>query len=95
MSKIFFLIFFSFVITFQIIIKILKKSKKFFDKTQNNDMFISLTAVADYNERFRDMYTFSELILNIRKLGKIDSRKMQGQSAFSNDFFSLNRVSLI
>ena len=28
------------------------------------------------------MYTFSELILNIRKVGKIDSRKMQGQSAF-------------
>ncbi len=28
------------------------------------------------------MYTFSELILNIRKVGKIDNRKMQGQSAF-------------
>ena len=35
-----------------------------------------------HNERFRDMYTFSELILNIRKVGKIDSRKMQGQSPF-------------
>ena len=46
-------------------------------------MFISPTAAADYNERFRDMYTFSELILNIRKVGKIDIRKMQGQSAFS------------
>ena len=75
---------FFFVITFQIIIKILKKSKKkIFDKTQNNDLFISPTAAADYNERFRDMYTFSELILNIRKVGKTDSRKMQGQSAFS------------
>ena len=42
-------------------------------------MFISPTAAADYNERFRDMYTFSELILNIRKVGKIDRRKMQGQ----------------
>ena len=29
------------------------------------------------------MYTFSELIWNIRKVGKIDSRKMQGQSTFS------------
>ena len=29
------------------------------------------------------MYTFSELIWNIRKMGKIDSRKMQGQSTFS------------
>ena len=29
------------------------------------------------------MYTFSELIWNIRKVGKIDSRKMQGQSAFT------------
>ena len=28
------------------------------------------------------LYTFSELISNIRKVGKIDSRKMQGQSAF-------------
>ena len=56
--------------------------KKIFDKTQNNDLFISPTAAADYNERFRDMYTFSELISNIRKVGKIDSRKMQGQSAF-------------
>ena len=46
-------------------------------------MFISPTAAADYNERFRDMYTFSELVLNIRKVGKIDSRKMQGQRAFS------------
>ena len=72
-----------FVITFKIIIKILKKSKKIFDKTQNNDLFISPTAAADYNERFRDMYTFSELIWNIRKVGKIDSRKMQGQSAFN------------
>ena len=45
-------------------------------------MFISSTAAADYSERFRDMYTFSELILNIRKVGKIDSRKMQGQSPF-------------
>ena len=45
-------------------------------------MFISPTAAADYNERFRDMYTFSELISNIRKVGKIESRKMQGQSAF-------------
>ena len=65
-------------------IKILKNLKQIFDKTQNNDLFISPTAAADYNERFRDMYTFSELILNIRKVGKIDSRKMQGQSAFSN-----------
>ena len=56
--------------------------KKFFDKTQNNDLFISPTAAVDYTERFRDMYTFSELIWNIRKVGKIDSRKMQGQSAF-------------
>ena len=48
-------------------------------------MFISPTAAADYNERFRDMYTFSELISNIRKLGKIDSRKMQGQSAFKTN----------
>ena len=46
-------------------------------------MFISPTAAADYNERFLDMYTFSELISNIRKVGKIDSRKMQEQSAFS------------
>ena len=46
-------------------------------------MFISPTAGAHYNERFRDKYTFSELISNIRKVGKIDSRKMQGQSAFS------------
>ena len=30
------------------------------------------------------MYTFSELIWNIRKVGKIDSRKMQGRSAFSS-----------
>ena len=45
-------------------------------------MFISPTAAADYSERFRDMYTFSELILNTRKVGKIDSRKMQGKSAF-------------
>ena len=29
------------------------------------------------------MYTFSELIWNIRKVGKIDSRKIQGQSAFT------------
>ena len=49
-------------------------------------IFISPTAAADYNERFRDMYTFSELISNIRKVGKIDSRKMQGQSAFSQIF---------
>ena len=33
-----------------------------FEKTQNNDSFISPTAAADYNERFRDMYTFSEMI---------------------------------
>ena len=44
---------------------------------------ISPTAAADYSERVQDMYTFSELILNIREVGKIDSRKMQGQSAFS------------
>ena len=50
--------------------------------TQNNDLFISQTAAADYSERFQDMYTFSELILNIRKVGKIDSREMQGQSTF-------------
>ena len=31
------------------------------------------------------MYTFSELIWNSRKVGKIDSRKMQGQSAFTPD----------
>ena len=49
-------------------------------------MFISLTAAVDYTERFRDMYTFSELILNIKKVGKIDIRKMQEQSAFSNLF---------
>ena len=55
-----------------------RSKKKKFDKTQNNDLFISPTAAADYNERFRDMYTFSELILNIRKVEKIDSRKMQG-----------------
>ena len=50
------------------------------------DLFISPTAASDYSERFRDMYTFSELIWNIRKVGKIDSRKMQGQSAFSTKF---------
>ena len=55
----------------------------FFEKSQNNDLFISPTAVSDYSERFQDMYTFSELIWNIRKVGKIDSRKMQGQSAFN------------
>ena len=55
--------------------KLKKNKKNFFDKTQNNDLFISPTAAADYNERFWDMYTFSELILNIRKVGKIDSRK--------------------
>ena len=60
-----------------------KKTNKIFDKTQNNDLFISPTAASDYSERFRDMYTFSELIWNIRKVGKIDSRKMQGQSAFN------------
>ena len=64
-------------------IKILKNLNFFFDKTQNNDLFISPTAAADYSERFRDMYTFSVLISNIRKVGKTDSRKMQGQSAFS------------
>ena len=42
-------------------------------------------AAADYNERFHDMYTFSELISNIRKVEKIDSRKMQGQSAFKTN----------
>ena len=47
-------------------------------------MFISPRAAADYYERFRDMYTFSELILNIRKVGKTGGRKMQGQIAFSN-----------
>ena len=62
--------------------KLKKIKKNFFDKTQNNDLFISLTAAVDYTERVRDMYTFSELIWNIRKVGKIDSRKMQGQSAF-------------
>ena len=31
------------------------------------------------------MYTFSELIWNIRKVGKIDSRKIQGQSAFNDE----------
>ena len=45
------------------------------------------------------MYTFSELIWNIRKVGKIDSRKMQGQSVFrlvgfSVDIFSLMVLSL-
>ena len=64
--------------------KLKKIKKNFFDKTQNNDLFISPTAASDYSERFRDMYTFSELIWNIRKLGKIDSRKMQGQRAFRN-----------
>ena len=58
----------------------------FFNKNQNNDLFISLTAAVDYTERFRDMYTFSELIWNIRRVGKIDSRKMQGQSALSTKF---------
>ena len=47
------------------------------------DLFISPTAASDYSERLRDMYTFSELIRNIRKVGKIGSRKIQGQSAFS------------
>ena len=53
-------------------------------------MFISLTAAVDYTERFRDMYTFSELLWNIRMVGKIDSRKMQGQSAFTfiHEFYS-------
>ena len=60
-----------------------KKNKKEFDKTQNNDLSISPTAAADYNERFRDMYTFSALIWNIRKVGKIDSKKIQGPSAKS------------
>ena len=55
-------------------------------------MFISLTAAVDYTERFRDMYTFSELIWNIRKVGKIDSRKMQGQSAFSILFFNFHII---
>ena len=63
--------------------KLKKKIRKKFDTTQNNDLFISPTAAADYNERFRDMYTFSELISNIRNVGKMDSRKMQGQSAFN------------
>ena len=45
-------------------------------------MSISPTAAADYNERFRDMYTFSALIWNIRKVRKIDSRKIQGPVAF-------------
>ena len=65
--------------------KLKKKFKIFFDKTQNNDLFISPTAAADYIERFRDMYTFFELILNIRKLGKIDSWKMQRQRAFTKE----------
>ena len=55
-------------------------NKKIKNIKKNNDLFISPTAAADYNERFRDMFTFSELILNIRKVGKIDSGKMQGQS---------------
>ena len=62
--------------------KLKKVKKSFFDKTQDNDLFISPTAAPNYSERFRDMYTFSVLILNIRKVGKVDSRKMQGQSAF-------------
>ena len=66
--------------------KYFKNVKKKFEKTQNNDLFIAPTAAADYNERFRDMYTFSELVLNIRKVGKIVSRKMQGQSALSTKF---------
>ena len=45
-------------------------------------MFISPTTASDYSERFQDMYTFSELIWNIIKVGKIDNRKMQGQSTF-------------
>ena len=69
-------------------IKILKNILKFFDTTQDNDLFISPTAASDYSERFRDMYTFSELILNIRKTEKIDNRKMQGQSAFSTYLLS-------
>ena len=63
--------------------KLKKIEKKIFDKTQYNDLFISPTAASDYSERFRDMYTFSELIWNIEKVGKIDSRKMQGQSIFT------------
>ena len=59
-------------------------------------MFISPTAAADYNERFQDMYTFSELILNIRKVGKIDSRKMQGQSAFSRILlYTISRIDIV
>ena len=36
---------------------------------------------------FGDVYRFSELISNIRKVGKIDSRKMQGQSIFTRPSF--------
>ena len=61
--------------------------KNFFDKTQNNDLFISPPAASDYSERFRDMYTISELIWNIRKVGKIYNRKMQGQSDFNINKF--------
>ena len=50
-------------------------------------LFISLTGASDYSERFRDMYTFSEFIWNIRKVGKIDTKKMQGQSAYSTPMF--------
>ena len=64
-----------------------------FDKTQNNDLFVSLTAAIDYTERVRDMYTFSELIWNIRNVGKIDSRKMQGQSAFSTTIYVISLIS--
>ena len=60
-----------------------KNLKNNFDKSQNNDLSISPTAAADYNERFQDMYTFSALIWNIRKVGKIDSKKIQGPSAKS------------
>ena len=70
----------------------MKNLKKKFDKTQNNDLFISPTAASDYTERFRDMYTFSDLISNIRKVGKIDSRKMQGQSVFRTIFETINHL---
>jgi hypothetical protein len=45
-------------------------------------LFISPTGASDYSERFQDIYTFSESIWNIRKVGKIDCRKMQGQIIF-------------
>ena len=75
--------FLKFVITFQIVIKIFLKILQIFWQNSKN-WFVYFTDSICWlqcSERFRDMYKFSELILNIRKVGKIDSRKMQRQSA--------------